>query len=89
MNILVTDQGFSPLTHAAYGVIKTFAADTDPATITAEVFTADLIRIEFASFADGRGFTLARLLRLRGFRARTGIAGRRHQLQVLGRAVGS
>jgi len=68
MNILVTDQGFSPLTHAAYAVIKTFAADTDPATITAEVFTADLIRIEFASFADGRGFTLARLLRLRGFR---------------------
>lgn len=67
MSILVTDQGFSPLTHAAYDVIKTLDADTDPATFDADVLNSDLIRIEFASFADGRGFTLARLLRLRGF----------------------
>jgi len=68
MSILVTDQGFSPLTHAAYDVIKTLGADTDSATFDADVLNSDLIRIEFASFADGRGFTLARLLRLRGFR---------------------
>lgn len=68
MSILVTDQGFSPLTHATYDVVKTLAADTDPAAFDDDVLNADLIRIEFASFADGRGFTLARLLRLRGFR---------------------
>ena len=68
MNILVTDNGFSPINHADYGVIKTLGADTDPATFDTDMNTADLIRIEFMSFADGRGFTLARLLRLSGYR---------------------
>ncbi len=68
MSILVTDTGFHPLSHAGYALIKTLEAGTDPATFDADMLNADLIRIEFTSFADGRGFTLARLLRLRGFR---------------------
>jgi len=68
MSILVTDQGFSPLSHAAYSDIETLGADTDPTKFDADLISAKLIRIEFPSFADGRGFTLARLLRLRGYR---------------------
>lgn len=45
------------------------ASDTDPAALE----LADglqMIRIDFPSSADGRGFTIARALRLRGFQGR-------------------
>ena len=32
--------------------------------------TLEMIRIDFPSFADGRGFTIARALRLRGYQGR-------------------
>ncbi|MEO1365353.1 MAG: DUF934 domain-containing protein, partial [Pseudomonadota bacterium] len=43
------------------------ASDADPDTIP---LSAAIIRVDFPSFADGRGFTIARMLRLRGYRGR-------------------
>ncbi|MCR8547052.1 DUF934 domain-containing protein [Salipiger sp. P9] len=72
MSILVTDAGFGPddWTRGFDGAAALeLAPETDPATleIAPEV---EMIRIHFPSFADGRGFTLARLLRLRGYKGR-------------------
>lgn len=44
-------------------------SDTDPATLASFV-NAPMIRVDFPSFADGRGFTLATLLRRAGFTGR-------------------
>lgn len=63
MTVIVTDSGFTPDT--ARDRFLDLASDTDPDTLDAKTPTA--IRIHFQSFSDGRGFTLARLLRLRGF----------------------
>ncbi|WP_136443520.1 DUF934 domain-containing protein [Pacificoceanicola onchidii] len=63
---IVTDSGFAADTYT--GEITDLASDTDPATLTAS--NVEMIRIDFPSFADGRGFTLARLLRLRGYKGR-------------------
>ena len=67
MSIIVTDQGFAPDTYA--GTILDLPSDTDPTTLNAAP-DSELIRIAFPNFADGRGFTLARLLRLRGYTGR-------------------
>ncbi len=74
MTIIVTDTGFSPdtwdkdftpLGEAANDVLALdVPADADPDSIP---LTAQIIRVDFPSFADGRGFTIARMLRLRGF----------------------
>ncbi|MGR3469248.1 MAG: DUF934 domain-containing protein [Shimia sp.] len=42
-------------------------SDTSPDTLDARLMQATAIRIDFPSFADGRGFTLAKLLRTRGY----------------------
>lgn len=44
--------------------------DFDASTIASKFHEIDLIRIEFPSFADGRGFSLARQLRALGFHGR-------------------
>jgi uncharacterized protein (DUF934 family) len=44
-------------------------SDIDPATIELNA-TLEMIRVDFPSSADGRGFTIARALRLRGFTGR-------------------
>ena len=77
MTILVTDQGFgpdtwdrgyTPLGEAANDTLALdVPADADPATIPLGV---QFIRVDFPSFADGRGFTIGRMLRLRGYRGR-------------------
>ncbi|GHF59797.1 DUF934 domain-containing protein [Seohaeicola zhoushanensis] len=67
MSIIVTDRGFT--SDDWTGPVLDLPAETDPATL-AEHMDAALIRIPFASFADGRGFTLARRLRLAGFKGR-------------------
>lgn len=46
------------------------ASDADPADLTADLNTIPMIRVDFPSFADGRGFTIARALRLAGYRGR-------------------
>ena len=81
---IVTDTGFAP-DDWAHGFItpdQIPANDTRPAlavdlTSDAEAHvladhlaTIDLIRIDFPSFADGRGFSIARQLRRMGFDGR-------------------
>ncbi len=79
MTILVTDagfgpdswhQGFSPLDAAANDVAALdVPSDADPATIPIGP-AVTMIRVDFPDFADGRGFTIARMLRLRGYTGR-------------------
>ncbi|MGR3493029.1 MAG: DUF934 domain-containing protein [Shimia sp.] len=45
-------------------------SDTAPERLDMRLMGAEAIRIDFPSFADGRGFTLARLLRARGYTGR-------------------
>lgn len=77
MTIIVTDAGFGPDTfpHAFVAIANAgpdtqaidLPSDTDLDDIMLDFAQITAIRIDFPSFADGRGFTLARLLRLRGF----------------------
>lgn len=63
-------------------------ADADPAAIAPDLARLDLIAVRFASFADGRGYTLARLLRERyGYRGELRAIGEvlRDQLYYLSR----
>lgn len=66
MSILVTDTGFA--SDDWTGAVLDLASDADP--LTTQIDGAALIRVDFPSFADGRGFTIARQLRLRGFQGR-------------------
>jgi uncharacterized protein (DUF934 family) len=43
------------------------ASDAEPADLTDLLGQIDLIRVDFPSFADGRGFTIAAQLRRMGF----------------------
>ena len=65
MDVIVTDNGFSTDTWSAETTLS-ISSDTDPENLT---LPNDIQRvvITFPNFADGRGFTLARLLRLRGY----------------------
>ncbi|WP_019954895.1 DUF934 domain-containing protein [Yoonia vestfoldensis] len=81
MSVIVTDKGFAaddwtgPFRDASQGVANDnsyavdLPSDTDPATL-ARLTNAPMIRIAFPSFADGRGFTLAAMLRRAGFQGR-------------------
>lgn len=72
MSIIVTDAGFAPDDWSAGFETETaldLPSDTDPEALEFDADT-QMIRVDFPSFADGRGFTLARLLRLRGYRGR-------------------
>ena len=91
MSVIVTDSGFRAEDWTAgFDGLETLsnpgrrdlgldlAADLLPEALGALVRDFDriaLIRIPFASFADGRGFTLARHLRLLGFRGRLRAVG--------------
>lgn len=82
MSVIVTDSGFGadgfrgPLldwdvaTQSGWQPPTGFGLDV-PNTVSAEqlrpFFDAALIRVSFPSFADGRGFTIARTLRLTGY----------------------
>ena len=85
--LLVTERGFAPADPAetflpaadvAQGTEPLgidLPADGDPATLAPHFGRTAIIRIPFRSFADGRGFTLARELRRLGFRGRIRAAG--------------
>ena len=62
--VIVTDAGFAPFDGAE---CLDLALEADAETLARAVQTSATIRIAFASFADGRGFTLARRLRQMGF----------------------
>ena len=69
---IVTDSGFSGDDWT--GGIVDLAPDTAPEQL-AEHLGAPLVRIAFPSFADGRGFTLARRLRDLGYEGRLRASG--------------
>ena len=84
MSILVNDTGFqaddwthdiTPLADLAAndaGPVVAVDLDSaaDPSELEGRLGDIDLIRIDFPSFADGRGFTIAHRLRLMGFDGR-------------------
>ena len=65
--VVVTDQGFGPdyWDQANGRETRDLASDVDPSTV--DFTDVQKIRIDFPTFADGRGFTIARQLRLAGF----------------------
>lgn len=80
MSVIVTDNGFGTEDWVHGFVARDDAAangmqgidlpsDTAPDTL-ASLANAPMIRIDFPSFADGRGFTLASILRRAGFTGR-------------------
>ncbi|MCR9126571.1 MAG: DUF934 domain-containing protein [Rhodobacteraceae bacterium] len=83
--VIVTDTGFGPDTFAGPFTPHDSAtgdtpaidlpADTDPAALADLAQGPAMIRIAFDGFADGRGFGLARGLRLLGYAGRLRAAG--------------
>lgn len=67
MSVIVQDSGF--VAEDFTGEWLDLGSDTDPSTL-AQFAGAAAIRIDFPAFSDGRGFTLAKLLRLAGFTGR-------------------
>ncbi len=72
MTTIVTDAGFAPDPTGWPGI--DLAGEADPAELPS-LDGVGAVRIVFGAGADGRGFTLARLLRDRGFAGRLRAAG--------------
>ncbi len=77
MTVIVTDAGFAsegeaiefqPHTDAAQDATHVaVASDVAPIDLKDRIGHAEYIRIDFPAFSDGRGFTIARQLRLMGY----------------------
>ena len=79
MSVIITDTGFAPDTwKRGFTTLEDLPAndtpccvdvpsDTDPAGLANRLGKIKMIRVDFPSSADGRGFTIARRLRLMGF----------------------
>ena len=67
MTVVINDTGFTA--DDFHGEWVDLPSDTEPETL-AQFAGVTAIRIAFPAFSDGRGFTLARLLRLQGFQGR-------------------
>ena len=77
---LVTDSGFTsddwtggfcaPDSAANDPVALDLTSDADPTALSNQLAGLQMIRVDFPSFADGRGFTIARRLRLMGYKGR-------------------
>lgn len=82
MSVIVTDTGFAADSWTrGFTAMKDLPAndtpccidlpsDADPAVLGNRLTKIDMIRVDFPSSADGRGFTIARRLRLMGFTGR-------------------
>ena len=83
MSIIVTDTGFAAddwtngfvamaerAANDCTDLALDLASDADPAELTDCLQKIDMIRVDFPSFADGRGFTIAAQLRRMGFTGR-------------------
>ena len=68
MSVIVTDNGFQNDDWQA--PVLDVASDTNPSELSADMAKAQMIRIDFPTSADGRGFTIARQLRRMGFKGR-------------------
>ncbi|GHG87171.1 DUF934 domain-containing protein [Pseudodonghicola xiamenensis] len=76
MTVIVTDRGFAPDDWRGEETrTTTLTSDERAADLTERLSDLDMIRVSFSSFADGRGFTLARDLRRLGFTGRLRAAG--------------
>jgi uncharacterized protein (DUF934 family) len=83
--VLVTEAGFRPgdagevfvaVAAAGEGALRLeVPVDCDPEAAVPYLAQAEVIRIPFRSFSDGRGFTLARELRRLGYRGRIRASG--------------
>jgi len=73
MSVIVRDDGFHAEDWA--GAVVELAPDTDAGQLAALTAGADLVRVAFPAFSDGRGFTLGRRLRALGFTGRLRAAG--------------
>ena len=84
MSVIVTDAGFAPadaLTFVAlaevaqhHGAVDLAQTD-DPKALLPYLADLTLIRIAFPAFSDGRAFTLARRLRVLGFKGKLRAVG--------------
>lgn len=83
MTVIVNDTGFAPddwatgfialadlAANDCASVAIDLASDADPADLAGSIDQIDVIRVDFPSFADGRGFTIAAILRRMGFQGR-------------------
>jgi uncharacterized protein (DUF934 family) len=80
MSVIVTDEGFvpddwtSPITPldeaGARSTALDLSNDADPAELAGRLEGIEMIRVDFPSAADGRGFSIARRLRLAGYAGR-------------------
>lgn len=80
MSVIVTDSGFAlddwtggftAQSDAANDVVALdLSSDATPESLSSLGASIQMVRIDFPSFADGRGFTLARLLRVNGYTGR-------------------
>lgn len=69
MSIIVTDSGFGPDTWTGDTPLD-LGSDIDPKSVITKLPDLQMIRVDFPSSADGRGFTIARQLRLHGYKGR-------------------
>ena len=71
MSIIVSDTVFNTFEDPAQWIPSDhtidMTSDTAPAKLPDLLHGMELVRVDFPSFADGRGFTLARLIRQHGF----------------------
>lgn len=75
MTILVSDAGFGPDDWDGASAVLDIGPGTDPLDLHDRLDGIGMIRVVFPAFADGRGFTVARQLRLLGYRGRLRAAG--------------
>lgn len=68
MSVIVRDDGFHADDYLGAARID-IASDVKPEELP-DVTGADLVTVAFPAFSDGRGFTLARHLRARGYQGR-------------------
>jgi len=77
MSVIVNDHGFQPvgtISSVTFAEISThqgtldLAQTDDPTLVLPYLGTLKLIRIAFPAFNDGRAFTIARRLRMAGFK---------------------
>ena len=77
MSVIVTDQGFAPAAAtiavkladiAAHKGVLDLAHTDEPALVEPYLKGLTLIRVAFPAFNDGRAFTIARRLRMAGYK---------------------
>ncbi len=77
MSVIVTDTGFAPLPERSLTQLAELTEATteldlantdDPAALEPHLPRLALIRVAFPAFSDGRAFTIARRLRMMGYR---------------------